>query len=500
MVAAAPVPAVPADRSHSVSIGTSGSSEQFFTVAQSPMQQLLHQQHHQQQTAPGATIPTASITLRRSLSPFVSSSSPSAGRRVPPPIRTTSMPVPPHVTSPAVMRGASSGAASSRRRVHSAGSNHVPATSAAASPLSAGIKKRSRRRSTRSPSFGVMWPRNTPRYSRSRSVTPTPGAQPMAAWATTEEQQSHQSRQQQPIQRVRGTTPFAYATPFSTGADHCPPTSASSLASGSGHRKRKRQEQHDRQERQLQYRRNSRHGSRGPMPAVFGHANNGQNYYDDEDMMMVGYDSDDIDDFDFPMTQDDEDDDDDDADDIEVYEDEQDMLGLGSNDDGHDNHDNHHETGRQLLPKDQPQPGIEFDVDDVDEDDGDNEDFIGHTFGGRHHHGSTQDTHNDEDESMFDSENMDPLSISLFGDHNAEDDLQSLQPPPQQEHGEENNSDHSSQPSEYPSTRRPWRLGPVSAAVYASGHAKNDVEERKHVDDEVDIGFKIHEDGDAANL
>ncbi|CAK7237484.1 hypothetical protein SEUCBS140593_009979 [Sporothrix eucalyptigena] len=505
--AAAPIPAAPAGRSHSVSIGTSGSSEQFFTVAQSPMQQRVHQQHLHQ-TAPGATIPTASITLRRSLSPFFSST-PSAGRRVPPPIRTTSVPVPQQVASPAMMKGASSGAAS-RRRIHSAGSNH-PATAISAPPLSAGINKRSRRCSTRSPSFGGHWPRNTPRYSRSPSMTPGPGAQNIALWATSDQHRSRQRRQsrQPEPQRARGTTPFAYATPFSTGADHFPPTSASSVDSGSGRRKRQRQERH---ERQFQYRRNSRHGSCGPLPAVLGHANNGQNYYDDEDMMVVGYDSDDVDDFDYPMTQEDEDDDnDDDADDIEVYEDEQDMLGLS-------NYDNNHqeEPGRQLLPKDQPRPGVEFDVEGFDvegfdieefDDDDDDEDFIGHTFGAQHHHGSTQDTHDDEDESMSDSENMDP-SISLFGDNNVEDEQ-----PSQQQHqdqpGEDNRSDHSSQPSEYPSTRRPWRLGPVSAAVCeaSTGHhhqqqlAVNDTEDRKHIIiDDTDIGFKIHEDGDASNL
>ena len=272
------------------------------------------------------------------------------------------------------------------------------------------------------------------------------------------------------------------------------------------------------------------------MPAVFGHVNNGQNYYDDQDMMMVGYDSDDIDDFDFPMTQDedDEDGDDDDEDDddnaggdIEVYEDEQDMLGFSSN----DGHYQPHRSERPLLPKDQPQPGIEFDGDDDnavddDEDDEDNEDieddeddeddgedFIGHTFGSRRHHASTRNTHDDEDESMSDSENMDPLPISLFGDHNGEDGQSQQQQQPQQQslqgataqqqqqkedNGEDNHSDHSSQPSEYPSTRRPWRLGPVSAAVFASGGGHG-TEGRKHTADEAGIGFKIHEDGDALN-
>lgn len=520
---AARAPAVATGRSHSVSIGTSGSSDQFFTVAQSPLQHRLQQQQHLHQMAPGTVGPTAPTMLRRSLSPFFSSSLPSSARHVAPPIRTTSVPVPRQAASPVMMRGASSGAVS-RRRIHSAGSNHAAASAAVAPPLSAGINKRSRRRSTRSPSFGGFWPRNTPRYSRSPSVTPGPGG-PTAMWAVPADEQQHlqqelrQHRQQhQPgPQRVRGTTPFAYATPYSTtaGADH-PPTSASSIASGSGRRKRQRQH---RQENEQRYLRNSRHGSRGPMPAVMGLGNGGQQYYDDDDMMMVAYDSDDVDDFDYPMTQDgDEDDDDDDEDDdIEVYEDEEDMLGLGDYPAQGLAHDQYYlqEQGRpphgQLLPEDQPRPGIESDGDDDDDDD--DEDYIGHTFGGqRQHLSGTQDSHDDDDdESMSDSENLDPLSLSLFEENNAEEEGEQQQQEQQEQRQkesqeEEHHSDLSSQPSEYPSTRRPWRLASSSgggAAAYktsvAQQHDQDNTTKHDH-DDNTGMGFKIHEDGDVANL
>ncbi|KAL1892092.1 hypothetical protein Sste5346_007247 [Sporothrix stenoceras] len=539
-----PIPVAATGRSHSVSIGTTGSSEQFFTVAQSPMQHRLQQQPHLHQMAPRAGSPSAPITLRRSLSPFFSSSLASGSRRVPPPIRTTSVPVPQQAASPVMMRGASSGAVS-RRRINSAGSNHAAASASVAPPVSSGVNKRSRRRSTRSPSFGGFWPRNTPRYSRSPSATPGPG--PTAMWAVPAEEQQQlqqemrQHRQQHPQQRVRGTTPFAYATPYSTTAADHPPTSASSIASGSG-RRNKRQRQH-RHENEQRYLRNSRHGSRGPMPSVMGLGNGAQQYYDDDDMIMAAYDSDDVDDFDFPMTQDgdkidDDDEDDDEEDDIEVYEDEQDMLGLDEYvAQNHREHDHFYlqEQGRpphgQLLPKDQPRPGIETDYDhdhdhnhdinDEDDEDDDDEDYIGHTFGGHHHHhhdnrGSTQDSQeDDEDESMSDDENMDPLSLSLFEDNIADEDehqhqqqqqqqqqqIQSEQQHEQQPNElqeEEHHSDLSSQPSEYPSTRRSWRLAKTSV-THVHQHGQDNTIKRDH-DNDAGIGFKIHEDGDAVNL
>lgn len=537
--APAPIPVATAGRPHSVSIGTSGSSEQFFTVAQSPMQHRLQQQQHLHQMAPGAGGPSAPVTLRRSLSPFFSSSLASGSRRVPPPIRTTSVPVPQQAASPVMMRGASSGAVS-RRRINSAGSNHAAALASVAPPVSAGVNKRSRRRSTRSPSFGGFWPRNTPRYSRSPSVTPGPGLTAMWAVPAEEQQQLQQEmrqhRQQHPQQqRVRGTTPFAYATPYSTTAADHPPTSASSIASGSGRRnKRQRQARHENEQRYL---RNSRHGSRGPMPAVMGLGNGAQQYYDDDDMIMAAYDSDDVDDFDFPMTQDgdeiDDDDDDDEEDDIEVYEDEQDMLGLDEyiarGGHGHD-HDHFYlqEQGRpphgQLLPKDQPRPGIETDGEhnDDDDDDDDDEDYIGHTFGAQHHNnlGSSQDSQeDDEDESMSDDENLDPLSLSLFEDNIADEEhqlhhyqqqqqqeQQQIQQDPQQEQlqnelqDEEHHSDLSSQPSEYPSTRRPWRLTKTTSVAPVHQNGQDNTIKRDHDDLDAGIGFKIHEDGDAVNL
>ncbi|KIH86965.1 hypothetical protein SPBR_08081 [Sporothrix brasiliensis 5110] len=512
--AAAPVPVTAPGRSHSVSIGTSGSSEQFFTVAQSPMQHRLPQQQYRLQTAPGNGGPSAPTTLRRSLSPFFPSSLASGTRRVPPPIRTTSVPVSHQPASPVMMRGASSGAVS-RRRIRSTGSNHAAAAPSVAPPMSAGVNKRSRRRSTRSPSFGEFWPRNTPRYSRSPSVTPGPG--PTTMWAIPADEQQHleqdmpQHRQQhQPAaQRVRGTTPFAYATPFSTtaGADH-PPTSVSSIASGGGRRKRQRVHRHENEQRYL---RNSRHGSRGPMPSVLGLGNGAQQYYDDEDMIMAAYDSDDVDDFDFPMTQDGDEinEDDDEDDDIEVYEDEQDMLGLGDSpqhghqDDQYYLQEQGHPRQGHLLPKDQPRPGIERDRDeDEDEDDDDDEDYIGHTFGSRRQQLSgTQSSHDDEDESMSDSENLDPLSPSLFEDNSAEEqqqqqDEQEQQQPQQTAQEEEHHSDASSQPSEYPSTRRPWRLVKTNTAQPLGP----DTTIKRDIDGDTDIGFHIHEDGDDTNL
>ena len=221
------------------------------------------------------------------------------------------------------------------------------------------------------------------------------------------------------------------------------------------------------------------------------------------------------------MTQDGDDDNDDDDkdDDIEVYEDERDMLGLGD----FPNHGHEHghyylqEQGRplhgQLLPKDQPRPGIESDGDDDDDDD--DEDYIGHTFGGqRQHLSGTQNSHDDdddEDESMSDSENLDPLPLSLFEDNNAEDEEEQQQDQQQQQQRqdepqeEEHHSDLSSQPSEYPSTRRPWRLASsgTGVAAYKTSAAQQhgqDNQTKPDHDDNTGISFKIHEDGDATNM
>ncbi|CAK7562777.1 MAG: hypothetical protein SEPTF4163_000630 [Sporothrix epigloea] len=511
--AVVPTRAGPTGRSRLASIGASASSEQFFTVAQSPMHQCLQRQHLQQ-TAPGHTEAVASISLRQSLSPFFSSSSPSAPRRIPPPIRTTSMP-PPHLASTTTIRGATP-SATSGRRIHSTGSECVLAAAPTAPPLFAGISKRNLRRCTRSPSFGGIWHRNTPGPSRSRSVTPAirrPSKARMeeAAEERSLEQAMHFQYQAGP-QRARGTTPFAYATPFSTGTDHIASKSTSSKASGSVRRKRQPQERQSRQEQQkqqVQNRRESRYGSRGPIISVLGHANHRKSHIDGEDILMHGdgidyyddYDESDDLDVNFPTTQDeddeDEEDEDEDDDDIEVYEDEQDMLGLSSKDIYyHSRPQLHYESVRQLLPKDQPQPGIEFDGDgdgegdendegDDELDDGDSNNFIGHA-GARHQYGRTRSRHDEEDEGMSDTENMNPLPTLLYGDQNDNYYMQPLQQSPTEpQDGEEHHSDYSSQPSEYPSTRGPWRWRS---------------EERKRIKDEAEFGFKIHEDGDALNL
>ncbi|CAK7270550.1 hypothetical protein SEPCBS119000_004146 [Sporothrix epigloea] len=490
-------PAVPTHRSHLASIRTSASSDQFFTAAQSPMQQHLPQQALPR-TVAGQALRTASISPRQSMS------SPLASRPVAPLIRTTSMP-PPQMAN-TMTRGATPGTASGRR-IHSTGSDFVPAPAASTRPLSAGVNKNRRRRSTRSPNMGGIWLRNTPRPSRSRSGTPALSAPLTARMVAAEEQrlQEHavHNQNQTAPQRVRGTTPFAYATPFSTGTGHIPSISASSKASGSSGLERQRQERRARQghrKQQLQYRRNSRYGSRGPIAAVLIHTNDGPRNIDTGDMFMFGDgieyfdgddESDESDNFDFSMSQDeDDDDDDDDINDIEVYEDEQDMLGLGSRNDHLSSHARlDYESGRQLLPKDRPQQGIEFDGEfEREGDEGDGEDsnnFTGHYFGGQQYN-SMQNRHDELDEEMSDDENMDPLPVSLHGNQNNEYGLQPLrQSPMQQQDGEEHHSDQSSQPSEYTSKRGPWQWRPA---------------ERKRTKDEDDFGFKIHEDGDASDL
>ncbi|OAA54784.1 hypothetical protein SPI_08655 [Niveomyces insectorum RCEF 264] len=535
-------------RSHSLSGSGSGSTQQFWTAGQSP----LH-----------PPVPLASSTLRRSPSPFFTPAQPAKTRPLssskaarPSPIRTVSMPAPPaHGYRPTSTRMAMTSptgtATTGKRRVQSAGyrtlssssSSHQhpgeqrrssvtsyerqvspffstnrpsPRTATFPAPTmhstnsnvavgaSAGVSKR--RHSTRSPS--IFWTRNTPRRSMSRSPSLAPG--PMAAWARDDQVAAVLAATTKPAgdgeQRIRGTTPFCYATPYSNMDP--PPSSL----------------------------RRHRHGSRDPIGTAGqnkydrGHGFDG--YLDDHD--MLGFDSEDLD---YPMTQDgdgsDEGDDDNDSENhgIKVYEDDVDVT------DANDSTERTTTSAQQQpqshypqlrLPEDEPWPGIE-----------DNDDERSHE--------------QDHDEDMSDSENMDPLSLASFeadmvevdgnGCNDDDDDIDDSgrESHDHVEHGESGDehggettssqgSDASSQPSEYPSTHRAWQMSqaggagagavgvsrsvsrgvsragsrareipqPVAAAgLLHAGHGHIDDNNNELDDDDLAINFRIHEDDDA---
>jgi len=273
--------AQPPNRSHS-----SGSSQLFFTGAQSP-------------------VLTTSPVVLRAQSPLIAREK--KGAR-PPHLRTTSMPpAMPAIPSPS---------GSTRRRVVShamvtpvtaierrsspfvGSSRPSPRVSVMTSPaIGAAISKR---QGTRSPS---LRPRTTPRWSLSRSPS-------LAPFLGGDD-------------RVRATTPFYYATPYSNAAfEH------------------------------------QRHGSRGPMPATG---------YDDEEM-DCGSGTDPYDDRGKGGDANEEDDDDDF--DIEVYEDEADEMDDDTEDtDAEGRHESQpwrviDQQQQQMaqaaqLPEDEPWPGIE---------------------------------------------------------------------------------------------------------------------------------------------
>ncbi|EPE07877.1 hypothetical protein F503_00599 [Ophiostoma piceae UAMH 11346] len=340
-------------------------------------------------------------------------------------------------------------------------------TTSARTSASVSMSRVAKRRSPSVGFAGNFWPRNTPRYSRSPSAAP-------------------------PSARVRGTTPFCYATPYSN-------------AYGDDDREHERQ-QDDEVHRRRTY----------PGYGFNGGFNNGMGL--DDAMDVMGYGSDDYDEVDFDNLDDDDDgvggveidgDDDDipmtqDGDDIEVYEDQDDAHLRGKE--------------KPLLPEDEPWPGIDSNY----EGDSGGYDGSGSSQGSQGSQGSQVDGSQvvDEDDEMSD-ENLDPEQSLIshvsqqasqhqdtFGQLNQFNRLTGLtgltgpteptEPATFRAHhpGQHHLDSDSSQPSEYPSTRRPRRRQPQPHQLLAAGHnhAAGQTQQFDMYGPDEGIGFKIHED------